>query len=98
MGTKIRNLFVNPSLIKTVEKIEKEEKKNKNTKNSQGIEVQSRSTTILPNFVSKTFKIQNGKKFTALKVTEKIVGQKFGEFARTRLRGKDPRPKAENRR
>ena len=61
-------------------------------------EVYSRSSTILPTFVSKTFKVQNGKKFIEVLVTEKMVGQKFGEFARTRTRGKDPRPKIASRR
>lgn len=36
--------------------------------------VYSRSSTILPSFVSKTFKVHNGKKFVEVLVTEKMVG------------------------
>jgi len=91
MPTKIKNTFVHSSLIKKINKANVGESNNV-------INVYSRSTTILPSFVYKTFRIHNGRKFITLKVTEKIVGYKFGEFARTRFRGKDPRPKAINRR
>lgn len=91
MATKIKNAFVHSSLIKKINRANVEEKDNV-------INVYSRGTTILPSFVYKTFRIHNGKKFITLKVTEKIIGYKFGEFARTRFRGKDPRPKAINRR
>jgi ribosomal protein S19 len=48
---KMRKAFVHSSLIKKIDNIQKEEKKKKS------IEVYSRSSTILPTFVSKTFKI-----------------------------------------
>ena len=89
MATKIRNPFVHKSLMKKI--ISEKD-------NDKAIDTYSRSTTILPSFVSKTFRIYNGKKFITLKVNEKMVGQKLGEFARTRSRGKDPRPKVSHRR
>lgn len=44
----------------------------------------SRSSTILHKFVGSSFKIHNGKTFVNLKITENMVGFKFGEFASTR--------------
>ena len=52
----------------------------------------SRSSTILPSFISKKLLIYNGKNFVEVNITEAMVGYKLGEFARTRTRGKDPRP------
>jgi len=49
MATKIKNAFVHSALIKNIEK--------KTSKKDKAIEVYSRSTTILPSFVSKSFKI-----------------------------------------
>ena len=46
----------------------------------------SRSTTILPKFVEKTFEVYNGKKFNEILVTEEMIGHKFGEFSATRKR------------
>ena len=105
MASKLQRPFVHPSLLKDTEKTKPSKSRPKKTSKksptqslTKGIEIQARSTTILPNFVSKVFNIHNGQKFISLKVTEKMVGQKFGEFARTRIRGKDPRPKAATRR
>ena len=44
----------------------------------------SRASSILPQFVGKTFLIHNGKKFIPITVSEDMVGHKFGEFAPTR--------------
>nr|YP_665661.1 ribosomal protein S19 [Nephroselmis olivacea]AAF03188.1 ribosomal protein S19 [Nephroselmis olivacea] len=44
----------------------------------------SRRSTILPSFVGKSFEIHNGKSFLLVKVTEQMIGHKFGEFASTR--------------
>ena len=88
MTRKFKRAFVDMNLQKQVSENE----------NLGSQEVYSRSSTILPTFVSKTFKVYNGKKFVEVLVTEKMVGQKFGEFARTRTRGKDPRPKIASRR
>ena len=46
--------------------------------------VWSRRSTVLPNFVGKSFLIYNGKLFVPLKVSEDMIGHKFGEFAITR--------------
>lgn len=44
----------------------------------------SRRSLITPEFVNKTFFIHNGKTFISLKVTQDMIGCKFGEFATTR--------------
>ncbi len=44
----------------------------------------SRRSVILPQFIGKKFFIYNGKIFISLKVSEEMVGHKFGEFASTR--------------
>ena len=43
-----------------------------------------RNSTILPQFIGLRVKIYNGKRFTSIKITEKMVGHKFGEFSLTR--------------
>jgi small subunit ribosomal protein S19 len=44
----------------------------------------SRRSCILPQFVGCYARIYNGKGFVGLKITEEMVGHKFGEFASTR--------------
>lgn len=44
----------------------------------------NRACTIVPDFVSHTFLIHNGKTFIKLYVTEEMVGHRLGEFAPTR--------------
>lgn len=44
----------------------------------------SRRSVIIPEFIDKTVLIHNGKNFLSLKITEDMVGHKFGEFATTR--------------
>ena len=48
--------------------------------------VWSRRSMVLPHFVGKSFLIHNGKIFIPLKVSEDMIGHKFGEFATTRKR------------
>ena len=48
------------------------------------IKTWSRRSTILPDFISLTFMVHNGKKFVPVYVTENMVGHKLGEFAPTR--------------
>jgi small subunit ribosomal protein S19 len=50
----------------------------------------SRRSVILPQFLDFTFEIYNGKQFVKLKITEDMVGHKFGEFALTRKKPKHP--------
>ena len=69
--------FVDPSLIKKVEKL-----KGQTTK--QPIKTWSRKSTIIPEFVGFSFLIYNGRKFIPLTISEDMVGHKLGEFAPTR--------------
>jgi len=69
--------FVDPSLIKKVEK-------QKNEINSKPIKTWSRKSTIIPDFVGLSFLIHNGKKFISLTISEDMVGHKLGEFSPTR--------------
>jgi len=72
-----RGPFVDPSLIKKVEKL-------KNKENKVPIKTWSRRSTIIPEFVGYSFLIYNGKKFIPLKISEEMVGHKLGEFSPTR--------------
>ena len=69
--------FVDPSLIKKVEKQKKE-------LNRKPIKTWSRKSTIIPDFVGLSFLIYNGKKFILITVSEDMVGHKLGEFSPTR--------------
>tara|TARA_B110000438_G_C15641782_1_gene575637 strand:- start:499 stop:858 length:360 start_codon:yes stop_codon:yes gene_type:complete len=69
--------FVDPSLIKKVEKI-------KNQNNKTPIKTWSRKSTIIPEFIGLSFLIYNGKKFIPIKISEEMVGHKLGEFSPTR--------------
>ena len=69
--------FVDPSLLKKVEKLKTESK-------SAPIKTWSRRSTIIPEFVGISFLIYNGKKFIPIKISEEMVGHKLGEFAPTR--------------
>jgi small subunit ribosomal protein S19 len=44
----------------------------------------SRRSTIIPEMVSHTIAVHNGRKFIPVFVTENMVGHKLGEFAPTR--------------
>lgn len=48
------------------------------------IKTWSRRSTILPDFVSHTFDVHNGKIHVKVFVVEEMVGHKLGEFAPTR--------------
>ena len=69
--------FVDPSLLKKVEKL-------KGQTNTPPIKTWARKSTIIPEFVGHSFLIYNGKKFIPIKISEEMVGHKFGEFALTR--------------
>ena len=69
--------FVDPSLLKKVEKI-------KNQSNKTPIKTWSRKSTIIPEFIGYSFLIHNGKKFIPIKISEEMVGHKLGEFSPTR--------------
>ena len=69
--------FVDPNLIKKVEKL-----KDRPTK--PPIKTWSRKSTIIPEFVGYSFLIHNGKKFIPIRISEEMVGHKLGEFSPTR--------------
>ena len=69
--------FVDPSLIKKVEK-------QKSHSSPKPIKTWSRRSTIIPEFIGISFLIHNGKKFIPIKISEEMVGHKLGEFSPTR--------------
>ena len=69
--------FVDPSLIKKVERL-------KSQPNPLPIKTWSRKSTIIPEFIGISFLIYNGKKFIPIKISEEMVGHKLGEFSPTR--------------
>ena len=69
--------FVDPSLLKKVEKLKTQSK-------PMPIKTWSRKSTIIPEFVGFSFLIYNGKKFIPIKISEEMVGHKLGEFSPTR--------------
>ena len=69
--------FVDPSLIKKVEK-------QKTGGSITPIKTWSRKSTIIPEFIGISFLIHNGKKFIPIKISEEMVGHKLGEFSPTR--------------
>jgi len=48
------------------------------------IKTWSRRSTIMLQFVGLVFQVYNGKKFVPVKVTESMVGKKFGCYSPTR--------------
>ena len=69
--------FVDPSLLKQVEKL-------KDKTNKAPIKTWSRKSTIIPEFIGHSFLIHNGKKFIPIKISEEMVGHRLGEFSPTR--------------
>jgi small subunit ribosomal protein S19 len=64
--------------MKKVDRVKKEN-------SHQVIKTWSRRSTILPEFISLTFAVHNGKKFVPVFITEDMVGHKLGEFSPTRI-------------
>ena len=69
--------FVEASLMKKVEAATE-------GKDKKPIKTQSRSSTILPDFVGLTIAVHNGRQHVPVYVNENMVGHKLGEFAQTR--------------
>ena len=69
--------YVDERLLAKVEKQQRGGRK-------EPIQTWSRDCTIVPEFISFTFAIHNGRQFIKLYVTEDMVGHKLGEFAPTR--------------
>jgi len=70
--------FVEEKLLKKVEKA-------KRLGERQAIKTWSRRSTVIPDFVSLTFAVYDGKKHVPVFVTENMVGHKLGEFAPSRI-------------
>ncbi len=66
--------FVDAYVIKKIKKIGQK----------SVINIRSRRSVILPDFVGCTFGVYNGKKYVPVYVNENMVGFKFGEFSPTR--------------
>ncbi len=69
--------FVEPSLMKKVEKAKKGE--------LQEIKTWSRASMVLPLMVGLTIKVHNGKTHVPVFIQETMVGHRLGEFALTRI-------------
>jgi len=83
--------FVNGKLLRRVLK-QKEEN------DHEPLRTWARACTIVPEFVSHTFLVHNGKMFHKVFVTEDMVGHKLGEFSPTRMfRGHSNRKEATTR-
>ena len=72
--------FVDGYVLKKAEKAHAEGRR-------QMIQIWSRRSTILPQFVGLTFGVHNGRRHIPVNVTEEMIGHKFGEFAPTRTFG-----------
>ena len=80
-----KGAYVEDSLYKKVEALNASGDK-------QIIKTWSRSSTIFPEFVGRTFAVHDGRKHVPVYVTEDMVGHKLGEFVATRTyrgHGKD---------
>lgn len=53
-------------------------------KKKEVINIWSRSSIILPEFIGKTVRINSGKEWTKLIIDEKKIGHKYGEYSMTR--------------
>lgn len=69
--------FIDAHLLKKVEAV-------KGEKNPKPIKTWSRRSTISPDMIGLTFNVHNGRDFIPVKVTDRHVGMKLGEFAPTR--------------
>ena len=52
--------------------------------NQKWIPIYNKNLTILPEYINHFVNIYNGKTFVNIKITEKMIGFKFGEFINTR--------------
>src|SRR5690349_14729422 len=70
--------FVDTPLLEKVEVMNRANEK-------KVIKTWSRRSTVVPEMVSHTLAVHNGKKFIPVYITENMVGHKLGEFAPTRI-------------
>ncbi len=69
--------YVDMKLLTKIDKLNE-------AKSKRPIKTWSRRSMITPDFVGHTFEVHKGNGFTAVYVTENMVGHKLGEFAPTR--------------
>lgn len=67
--------YIDPNLKKKLDRAKGDRKK--------PIKTWARSSVITPEMVGYTFLVHNGKEFNPVKVEEKMVGHKLGEFSPT---------------
>ncbi len=65
------------------QKLFKKVMRQKHSGDREPIKTWARACTVVPEFVSHTFLVHNGKIFVKTFVTEEMVGHKMGEFAPT---------------
>lgn len=70
--------YIHPSLLRKVLRM------NEGKKSKEPIKTWSRASMIIPEFVTHTFMVHNGKNHLKVYVTEDMVGHKLGEFSPTR--------------
>ena len=70
--------YVNPKILKKIEKMEKEGSK-------KPIKVWDRACTIIPEMVWYTFAVHNWKEFVSVYVNDEMIGYRLGEFAPTKI-------------
>jgi small subunit ribosomal protein S19 len=78
----------------SIQKFSKKKEERSETKLFQ--KIWSRRSCILPQFLGLYTQIYNGRKWIGLKVTEDMIGHKFGEFASTRTIGRTHAEKLSN--
>ena len=69
--------FVDGHLLKKIET-------SRNTNDKRPIKTWSRRSMVMPQMVSLTIAVHNGKQHVPILITENMVGHKLGEFAATR--------------
>jgi small subunit ribosomal protein S19 len=69
--------FVDAKLLQKVQKAQKERSK-------KPIKTWSRASVIVPDMLTLTLAVHNGRQHVPLFITENMVGHKLGEFALTR--------------
>jgi small subunit ribosomal protein S19 len=52
--------------------------------NNNWTEIYNKNLTILPEYINHFINVYNGKSFVNIKINEKMIGFKFGEFINTR--------------
>lgn len=70
--------FIDPKLLKKVEKLNEENRK-------VVVRTWSRASTVFPQMVGHTIAVHDGRRHVPVYVTENMVGHKLGEFAPTRF-------------